>query len=123
MVKTLHIITVSLSLVLFVGRGSWIYLLKHPLQVRWLKIVPHINDSILLISGVMLAIQLEQYPLVHSWLTVKITCLLLYIILGMVAMKWYRATATGLISWLSAIIVFSYMISVAMTKHPAGLFM
>ena len=123
MLKTIHIATVSISLVLFIGRGLWIYLLKKQLTARWLKVVPHINDSVLLITGITLAIQVQQYPLVHGWLTVKIACLLSYIVLGMLAMKWFKATKTGLLSWLSAIAIFIYMLSVALTRHPAGLFM
>ena len=122
MIKTIHIATVSISLVLFVGRGIWIYLLKQQLTARWLKVAPHVNDSVLLITGVTLAIQTQQYPLANNWLTVKTGCLLAYIILGMLAMKWFRATKTGLLSWLGAIVIFIYMLSVALTRHPAGLF-
>jgi uncharacterized membrane protein SirB2 len=108
---------------LFISRGVWIYLLKQQLTARWQKVVPHVNDSVLLITGVTLAIQTQQYPLANNWLTVKLGCLLAYIILGMLAMKWFRATKTGFCCWLGAIAIFIYMVSVALTRHPAGLFL
>lgn len=123
MIKTLHITTVVISLSLFIGRGIWLYALKNDLTARWIKILPHVNDTVLLITGITLAIQLQQYPLVLSWLTVKIVCLLIYIGLGFSAMKWHRKTKIGLLNWLIAIVVFSFMISVALNRHPAGLFM
>ena len=122
MLKYIHISTIVISLCLFVGRGGWIYVLKKQLTARWLKILPHLNDTILLVTGITLAIQTQQYPLVQGWLTVKIICLLAYIVLGMLAMKWFAATRPGLISWFGAIAVFIFMISVAITRNPAGLF-
>ena len=123
MIKTLHITTVIISISLFIGRGVWLYALRKNLTARWIKILPHINDTLLLIAGFTLAIQIQQYPFVHSWLTVKVICLLIYIGLGFSAMKWHRGTKTGLISWISAIVVFSFMIFVALNRHPAGIFM
>ena len=122
MIKTLHIITVVISISLFVGRGLWLYALKNNLSARWIKILPHVNDTVLLITGILLAVQLQQYPLVHDWLTVKIICLLIYIGLGFSAMKWHKSTKAGLLSWVCAIIVFVYMVSVAITKTPYGIF-
>lgn len=122
MIKVIHIATVSLSLCLFVARGVWIYLLKNQLTSRWLKVLPHINDTFLLITGISLAIQLQQYPFVHHWLTVKLCCLLVYIGLGLSAMKWHKNTKQGFISWVLAIMIFIYMVSVALNHHPLGLF-
>ena len=118
MIKTIHVATVFFSILLFVSRGFWVYILNRQQLARWLKIVPHVNDTVLLVTGITLAIQVQQYPLVHSWLTVKIICLLIYILLGMVAMKWQVSTKAGLFSWIAAILVFLYMISVALNKNP-----
>lgn len=98
------------------------YVLRKPLTAKWTKILPHVNDTILLITGITLAVQLQQYPFVHHWLTVKIVCLLLYILLGMVAMKWRHGQLAGFASWLLAILVFSFMVSVALTKNTFGIF-
>ena len=92
------------------------------MTAKWIKILPHINDTVLLLTGVTLAIQIQQYPFTHHWLTVKIICLLAYILLGMVAMKWAVNKPKGLISWLLAIAIFGFMVSVATNKNTAGIF-
>jgi uncharacterized membrane protein SirB2 len=122
MLKTIHITTVLISILLFLSRGFWIYLLKKQLSAKWIRVLPHVNDSVLLGTGIALAIQTQQYPLQQDWLTVKIVCLLIYILLGMLAMKWYQATSTGMASWLTAIIIYLFMISVAVTRQPTGIF-
>lgn len=122
MIKTLHIITVTVSILLFVGRGSWIYILKTPLTAKWTKILPHVNDTVLLLTGIAMAVQLQQYPFVHQWLTIKLGCLLAYILLGMVAMKWQLNKPAGIMAWILAICVFAYMVSVALTKSSSGFF-
>jgi len=122
MLKTLHIVTVTVSILLFISRGLWIYLLKKELSAKWIKILPHVNDTLLLLSGITLAIQIQQFPFVHHWLTTKLTCLLVYILLGMVAMKWNANKAKGFIAWLFAIAVFAFMVSVATQKNSAGIF-
>lgn len=122
MIKTIHITTIVISISLFIGRGMWLYALKRDLTARWIKFLPHINDTVLLITGIILAVQLQQYPLSHDWLTVKIICLLIYIGLGFSAMKWHKATSKGMLSWFAAIGVFAYMLTVALNHHPMGIF-
>lgn len=122
MIKTLHITTVTISILLFISRGVWIYVLKKQLAAKWIRILPHINDTILLLTGITLAIQIQQYPFIHHWLTVKIICLLAYIMLGMIAMKWGVNKTKGFIAWLSAIAIFGFMVSVAISKNSAGVF-
>ncbi|MEJ2142474.1 MAG: SirB2 family protein [Gammaproteobacteria bacterium] len=121
MLKTLHVATVVISLALFVGRGSWFYIFGKQLTSRWLKIIPHVNDTFLLVTGITLAVRIQQYPFAHSWLTVKLICLVIYIVLGMLAMKWHKGTRAGLYCWVGAILVFLYMISVALSKNPLPL--
>ena len=122
MIKTLHITTVTISILLFVSRGFWIYILKNQLTAKWIKILPHVNDTIVLLSGITLAVQVQQYPFVHHWLTVKIICLLTYILFGMIAMKWSVNKTNGFIAWLLAIVIFAFMVSVAISKNSAGIF-
>ena len=48
---------------------------------------PHVNDTLLLTSGFGLAVMLGQYPCVNGWLTAKLVALIVYIVLGTVALK------------------------------------
>jgi uncharacterized membrane protein SirB2 len=115
---SLHVAMAIISLLLFIGRGIWVMQHDPQQRPRWMKWVPHANDTLLLVFGVWLAIMLQQNPLVQTWLSVKLAALLLYILLGMVVMKWASQRHWQLAAWLAALLVYSYMISVAVTKQP-----
>lgn len=118
MIKSIHLLTVVVSIALFFMRGVWIFRDSAVLQQRWVKILPHANDTVLLISAITLAITIQQYPFVHGWVTTKVILLVIYILLGMVAFKWGRAKPIRVVAWLSAMGVYGYIILVALTKNP-----
>lgn len=80
------------------------------------RVVPHVNDSLLLAAGVVLALRLQQYPLVHGWLTAKLVGLIVYIGLGLVALRFGRTRRVRLISWAAALVVYLYIVGVALTR-------
>jgi len=82
------------------------------------RIAPHVNDTLLLASGFSLAILLGQYPLVNGWLTAKLFALIVYIVLGTVALKRGRTRRTRIAAWVAALVVFGYMVAVAVTHDP-----
>lgn len=88
------------------------------LQQRWVKIAPHTVDTLLLASAITLAWQLGYSPLSEPWLAAKIVALLLYVIIGTVALKRGKTKRIRLIAWLSAQMVFLYIVSVAVTHDP-----
>lgn len=118
LLKHFHLTTVAVTLVLFVLRGVWMMAASPRLQARWVRVVPHVNDSLLLASGLGLAVLIQQYPLVHAWLTAKLLALLLYIALGTIAIKRGRTRSVRIGAWLAALAVFGYMVSVARTHSP-----
>jgi len=69
-------------------------------------------------SGILLMLTIEQYPGSNSWLTFKLTAVVIYILLGMVVMKWAKTRRSRLIALLSALLVFAYIVGVAVTKQP-----
>lgn len=86
--KHLHLTTIVLSFTLFVLRGIWMLLDSPWLQRRWVRIAPHVIDTILLASAIGLVLILKQYPFVHGWVTAKVLGLIVYIILGSVALRY-----------------------------------
>lgn len=116
--KSLHLATIALTLALFVLRGAWMMADSPRLQARWVRIVPHVNDTLLLSSGIALAVLVQQYPLVHGWLTAKFFALIAYILLGTIALKRGRTKAQRVTAWVAALLVFGYMVAVAMA-HDA----
>lgn len=118
----LHVTTAMISVLLFIGRGIWVMRHEHRARPRWMTWIPHVNDTILLFLGIILMLTIHQYPLTHNWLTAKLTALLIYILLGMVVMKWAKKNSTRFIAWLAALGVFAYMVGVAITKQPLVFF-
>lgn len=119
--KSIHQATALISIAGFSLRGCWMILESALLQHRLARILPHIIDTVFLCSGVALAFAIEQYPLKHSWLTAKLFGLLLYILLGTLALKRAPTKRLKVLSFGLALLTFGYIVSVAMTKHPLGL--
>lgn len=88
------------------------------LQQRWVKILPHVVDTALLLSAIALAIMLSISPLSSPWLMVKILALLVYILLGTIAIKRGKTRNIRIAAWLSAQLVFIYIVAVAITHNP-----
>jgi uncharacterized membrane protein SirB2 len=117
--KHIHIASVTLSYTLFFLRGMWMLRDSPILLQRWTRIAPHMVDSVLLASAIALAWQLGFSPSTQPWLAAKIAALLLYIVIGSVALKRGKTKRIRLIAWLAAQLVFVYIVSVAMTHNPA----
>jgi uncharacterized membrane protein SirB2 len=118
LLKQLHLTTIALTLALFILRGVWMMTASPRLQAPWVRIVPHINDTLLLTSGIGLAVLIRQYPLVHGWLTAKFFALILYIALGTFALKRGKTRGQRITAWIGALLVFGYMVAVAITHDP-----
>lgn len=119
MLKQAHLGCITLSLGLFVLR--WLLqLAEHPWR-HWrpLKIVPHINDSLLLGAAIGMLLQLQLYPFVNSpWLTAKVCALLVYIGLGRQALATGLGRGQRLVWGGMALLAFGYIGMVAVTKQP-----
>lgn len=116
--KNLHLATIAITLTLFLLRGFWMMADSHRLQARWVRIVPHVNDTLLLASGIGLAVLIQQYPLVHGWLSAKFFALIAYIVLGTIALKRGKTRGQRIAAWIAALLVFGYMVAVAVAHDP-----
>ena len=121
-IKIIHIISIILSYILFSLRGIWMIQGSPLLKLRWVKILPHVIDTILLVSAITLVAMIQQYQGFNIWISVKIGALLLYILLGMVAFRFGKTQKIKTISWILAQIVFFYIVLVALTKNPTLIF-
>ena len=116
--KMIHITTAAASYMLFVVRGIWMLNASPRLSERWVRVVPHVNDTLLLAAAIWMTLLLHQYPGTHAWLTAKIAGLLVYIGLGTVALKRGKTRRTRIAAWLAAQAVFFYIVAVALTRNP-----
>jgi uncharacterized membrane protein SirB2 len=118
LLKSIHISCVASSYMLFFLRGIWSLNGSAIMSQRWVKIVPHVVDTLLIVSAVALAFSIRQYPFVDAWLTAKIFALLLYIGLGFVALRYGRGKTIRLSAWIMAQLVFIYIVMVAIGHNP-----
>lgn len=120
--KMIHVTSVVISYLLFSLRSVWMMRGSAALQQRWVKITPHVVDTVLLTSAVTLAIRIQQDPIHDSWLSAKIAGLLVYIGLGMMALRFGKTRKTRISAWIAAQAAFLYIVLVALTKNPVLLF-
>lgn len=120
--KMIHVSSVIISYLLFSLRGIWMMRGSATLRRRWVKIAPHVVDTVLLASAIALAIMIQQDPIHDSWLSAKVLGLLLYIGLGMMTLRFSKTRRAKIFAWIAAQIVFLYIVLVAVTKNPAIFF-
>jgi len=121
-VKTVHQGAVLLSISGFFARGLGSLLGAAWVQGRLAKSLPHGIDTVLLLSALWLAWMLRLTPDEAPWLLAKIIGLLVYIALGMLALKPGRPWGLRAAAWLAALATVGWMVSVAATKKTQGFF-
>jgi uncharacterized membrane protein SirB2 len=90
------------------------------LNKKIMKIAPHIINTLMLLSGIGIAVYLGLSPGDHPWLLAKLIGIVIFIALGIVAFKASKpAVRAGL--WILALVVFIDIAAIAISKSPWGL--
>lgn len=118
-VRSLHIACAAISIAGFAARGVLMLRESSWLQRRFVRIAPHVVDTLLLASAVWLAWFLGQVPLVHGWITAKIAALLAYIVFGMIALKRGRTKTERAGAFAAALASAGYIVWVALTRDAS----
>ena len=118
-VKSVHLTAAALSIAMFVARGGWLWYSPSMLQLRWVRVTPHVVDTVLLLSALWLAWQ-QAVGSAHGWLAAKVVALAVYIVLGTHALKRGRTRGIRIAAFVAALATFGYIITVALTKSPLG---
>jgi uncharacterized membrane protein SirB2 len=87
-----------------------------------LRRISVVIDSLLLAAAIVLTTIIHQYPFVQAWLTVKVVLLVVYIVLGVFALRRGRTRAIRGACFVAAIAVFLFIVSVAFAHNPWGVF-
>jgi uncharacterized membrane protein SirB2 len=119
-IKLVHIGAVIASGSLFALRGLLMLARSSIYNHAALRYLSYTIDTVLLTAALMLATILHQYPFVHGWLTVKVLALVVYIVLGTIALKRGRTPRARAIAYVAALCVFLFIVSVARAHHPLG---
>ncbi|ORM51068.1 siroheme synthase [Pantoea conspicua] len=121
LIKNVHLLTVAITIFIFVLRFYWLRSGSAMLSRRWVRILPHANDTLLLLTGVSLVMITHFYPFTPqgSWLTEKLLGVIIYIALGFVALsRRPRTDRTRWIAFLVALIALVLVIKLALSKMP-----
>ncbi len=116
--KHFHMTCALISILFFSVRGFWMLTDSQKLHQRWVRIVPHIVDTLLLASAIALTLIIQQYPLTHGWLTAKVLALLGYIGLGTIALKRGKNKTIRTVALVLALTSVLYIVWVARAHYP-----
>ena len=119
-IRYVHILAVTLSGCLFALRGLGLLL-----GMRWpqwppVKYLSYTIDTVLLTAALMLLTILPGAMFGNGWLTLKLLLLVVYIVLGVFALK--RASTRGrkAIFYVLALATFLVIVGIARMHHPWG---
>ena len=116
--KHLHLTAVALSL-LFLTLQVIAHIFDTKMKdAKWLKVLPHIIQTVLIVTAISLCVIIAQYPFVHDWVTSKLIGLVAYILLAVLAVKWARTNAMRVFAFLGAVAWLGLTAKVAFSKMP-----
>jgi uncharacterized membrane protein SirB2 len=116
--KWVHVGCVIASGAGFVARGALMLAGSPLLEARIVRVAPHVIDTVLLASAVTMAVLAQLSLLAHPWLAAKIVALLVYIVLGSLALRRARTRALRIGALAGAVLAFGYIVGVALTRDP-----
>lgn len=117
LIKHVHMGAVLASGGFFLLRGLWMMQESSLLNSRFARVLPHVIDTVLLLSAITLVVYLGVLP---AWVQVKIVALFVYIFLGVLAFRVAKGYGARVLSFFLALMVFAFIFSVAVTKNPHG---
>lgn len=115
LIKHIHVTSAALSILFFVIRAYWSVSGSGILQARLVRILPHVIDTVLLVAGIMLAAMIGPS---QPWILAKIIALVLYIGVGTVAIKRGRTPGGRALAAVIAVLIFIYIVGVAINHDP-----
>ena len=113
--KHLHTTAASLSLLFFILRAFWSVTASATLHTKFVRITPHVIDTVLLVCGLAMAwtIGFNQ-----GWIWAKLIALIAYIGVGTVAIKRGKTAGSKAVAALMAVVIFGYIVGVALHRSP-----
>jgi len=118
--KYAHIGFAALSIGGFLLRGYWMMTESELLSRRIVRIAPHVVDTLFLLTGVALVLQLSLPVMRSPWLLAKLAGLVAYIVLGAIALRRGRTRQVRMVAFVGALSAFAYIVGAAVSKSPAS---
>ncbi len=121
LLKLGHVTSVGISGSLFIYRFARFSMRPDTPLPKALKVLPHINDTVLLACAVGMLLVASINPFTTPWLFGKILALIAYIVIGAVCMRSRPGSKQQAVSFVAAISVFAYILLVGLTKQVVPL--
>jgi uncharacterized membrane protein SirB2 len=118
-----HIVLAILSVSLFTVRGCLMLAQSPQTNSAWVRYPSYLIDTLLLTLALMLMTVIHQYPFATDWLTMKVTLLVVYVVLGSVALKRGRTRRVRVAAFVAALLTVGFLVTVARAHHPLGIFL
>ncbi len=119
--KHLHMTIAAISILLFTFRFALTLVNSEKLTLKWLRIAPHIIDTLLLGLGIVLSIKLAINPAEQLWLAEKLFAVVAYIFTGYYTLKLARNRTMQIIGFLGAMGWVMLIVRIAMSKETVFL--
>ena len=117
-----HIGFAILSVTIFTVRGLLMLANSRHVNSPWLKYPSYTVDTLLLTAALMLTTVIHQYPFQVGWLTMKVVLLVVYVVLGSIALKRGRTRTVRVVALVAAWLTIAFLFTVARAHHPFGIF-
>ena len=121
LIKHLHVTAAALSILFFVIRAYWSVTENSMLHKKFIKIAPHVIDTVLLVCAILLSMMLGPAAS-EPWVLTKIILLIAYVGVGTIAIKRGRTPRSRAVAAVIAVAIFLYIVGVAIKHHPASWF-
>lgn len=120
-IKSVHVAMVIASGLLFALRGAAVLAGARWAMAAPLRYLSYTIDTALLTAALMLLTALKLNPFAVPWLSVKLALLVVYVVLGSLALKRARSRRARAGFYVAALVTFGFMYLVARAHHPLGL--
>lgn len=120
-IKSVHVAMVIASGLLFALRGAAVLAGARWAMAAPLRYLSYTIDTTLLTAALMLLTALKLNPFAVPWLSVKLALLVVYVVLGSLALKRARSRRARAGFFLAALATYAFMYFVARAHHPLGL--
>ncbi|MGI9329271.1 MAG: SirB2 family protein [Gammaproteobacteria bacterium] len=117
-IKIVHVSAVLITASFFILRGVWMLQGSLLLQKPFVRVAPHVNDTVLFGSALTLAWLLGISPASAPWLGAKIIGLVVYILLGHIALRRGPTRRIRGLAFAGALAALSYILAVARCRDP-----
>jgi uncharacterized membrane protein SirB2 len=119
--RHLHITLAVVSVAIFTLRGGLMLAGSALVDTAWLRYPSYAVDTLLLTTALILISIIHQYPFANGWLTMKVALLVVYILLGSLALRRGGSRRIRIAALAGALLTVAFLFTVARAHHPLGL--